>query len=66
VDVERAYTHCPKAFLRSHLWDPARFVDPASLPSMGEIHACLRGGDFDAAAHDAERAQRYARREGFY
>jgi PPOX class probable FMN-dependent enzyme len=35
VDIERAYTQCPKAFLRSHLWDPARFVDPTLLPSLG-------------------------------
>jgi uncharacterized protein len=66
VDVEQAYTQCSKAFLRSHLWDPARAVDRATLPTNGEIHAALAGGEFDAAAYDAERAARYARREGFY
>jgi PPOX class probable FMN-dependent enzyme len=66
VDVEQAYTHCPKAFLRSDLWNPARHVDRSALPSNGEIHKELRGGDFDADAYDAERAARYARREGFY
>jgi PPOX class probable FMN-dependent enzyme len=66
VDVESAYTQCSKAFLRSHLWDPERFVDRASLPTNGEIHRALQGEGFDAAAYDAERAGRYARREGFY
>lgn len=66
VAVEQAYTQCSKALLRSHLWDPERFVSQADLPSNGEIHRAIRGGDFDAAAYDAERAERYARREGFY
>jgi PPOX class probable FMN-dependent enzyme len=66
VDVESAYTQCAKAFLRSHLWDPARFVDRADLPTNGEIHEALHGEGFDAGAYDAERAARYARREGFY
>jgi PPOX class probable FMN-dependent enzyme len=66
VDVEQAYTHCSKAFIRSDFWNPARFVERSSLPSNGAIHKELRGGDFDAEAYDAERAARYARREGFY
>jgi PPOX class probable FMN-dependent enzyme len=66
VDIESAFTHCSKAFLRSQLWDATRFVDRAELPTNGEIHKALRGGDFDADRYDAERAARYARREGFY
>jgi PPOX class probable FMN-dependent enzyme len=66
VDIEEAFSHCSKAFLRSQLWDPARFVDRAALPSSGQLFAELAGGDFDADAYDAERATRYARREGFY
>jgi PPOX class probable FMN-dependent enzyme len=66
VDIESAYTQCSKAFLRSHLWDPARFIDRSELPTNGEIHKVLQGDTFDAAQYDAERAARYARREGFY
>ncbi len=66
VDIESAYTHCSKAFLRSQLWDPGRYVDRAELPTSGQIHRALSGDDFDAEAYDAERAARYARREGFY
>ena len=70
VDIEQAYTQCSKAVLRSSLWDPDRFVTQAELPTNGEIHRAInaeRGNTtFDAAVYDAERAERYARREGFY
>jgi uncharacterized protein len=65
VEIEEVFTHCSKAFLRAQLWDPTRYIDRSELPSSGEIH---RGRDpsFDAEAYDAERAERYSRREGFY
>lgn len=66
VDIVSAYTQCSKAFLRSELWDPAHFIDRSELPTNGEIHQALQGEGFDATAYDAERAARYARREGFY
>ena len=66
VDIDEAYTQCSKALLRSHLWDPERFLTQADMPTSGEIHRAIQGGDFDAEAYDAERAERYARREGFY
>src|SRR5687768_13476080 len=66
VDIEQAYTHCSKAFLRAEFWNPARFVDRSELPSNGEIHRELKGESFDVEAYDVERAERYARREGFY
>jgi uncharacterized protein len=66
VDIDEAYTQCSKAFLRSQLWDPTRFVDRAGLPTGGEVLKSIQGEDFDAADYDAKRAARYARREGFY
>jgi hypothetical protein len=69
VDIEAAYTQCSKAVLRSELWDPDRFVDQTALPTNGEILREIRahaGDDFDATAYDRERAERYARRDGFY
>jgi PPOX class probable FMN-dependent enzyme len=65
VEVDEVFTHCSKAFLRAQLWDPARFVDRSELPSGGAILASL-DGSIDPEAYDAERAERYARREGFY
>ena len=37
VRAEEVYTHCPKAFVRSKLWDPESWPDPASLPSSAEV-----------------------------
>ena len=65
VEIDEVFTHCSKAFLRSQLWDPTRYVDRSELPSSGEIHR-RRDPSFDADAYDADRAERYARREGFY
>ena len=66
VDIDEAYTQCSKAFLRSHLWDPERFIDPATMPTGGEIHRAIQGEQFDAQEYDRERAERYGRRVGFY
>ena len=65
IEVDEVFTHCSKAFLRSQLWDPERYVDRSELPSSGQIHR-RRDPSFDAEAYDAERAARYARRENFY
>ena len=66
VDIDEAYTQCSKAFLRSHLWDPRRFTDPATMPTGGQVHRAIQGEAFDAAQYDQERAERYRRRVGFY
>ncbi|MFO0616598.1 MAG: pyridoxamine 5'-phosphate oxidase family protein [Polyangiaceae bacterium] len=66
VDVETAYTQCGKAFIRSDLWNPSRYVERTALPSIGQIQELLQGGAVDAATIDDERRARYARREGFY
>jgi PPOX class probable FMN-dependent enzyme len=65
IEVDQAYTHCPKAFLRAKLWDPESYVDRSELPSSGELMRSV-GADVDPEQYDAERAERYARREGFY
>lgn len=66
VDIETAYTQCAKAFIRSGLWDATRHIDRAVLPSNGAILRSFEGDGFDAEGYDAARAERYARREGFY
>ena len=65
VTVEEAYTHCPKAIIRSKLWDPERHIERSQLPSQGEVVRSVHA-DFDAARYDRERAARYARGEGLY
>jgi uncharacterized protein len=66
ISVEEAYTQCPKALIRSDLWNPERYVERSELPSSGTILRSLTEGRLDADAYDRERAERYARREGFY
>jgi len=66
VEVEECFMHCGKAFLRSKLWDPATHVDAKDLPSSGQVLRAICGTDFDADDYDKQRAERYARREGFY
>ena len=65
IEVDEVFTHCPKAFLRSELWNPSRYVDRGALPSSGEIHS-RRDPSIDAESYDKSRAERYARREDFY
>jgi PPOX class probable FMN-dependent enzyme len=58
VTAERVYYQCPKALVRSRLWDPSRHVDRRSLPSSGQILAALRPGEVDAEAHDRAYPER--------
>jgi PPOX class probable FMN-dependent enzyme len=37
VEAEEVYTHCPKAFVRSKLWDPGSWPDQETLPSSAEV-----------------------------
>jgi PPOX class probable FMN-dependent enzyme len=37
VEAEEVYTHCPKAFVRSKLWDPSTWPDPEDLPTSAEV-----------------------------
>ncbi|WP_241660880.1 pyridoxamine 5'-phosphate oxidase family protein [Variovorax guangxiensis] len=66
VDIDEAYTQCSKAFLRSNLWDPERFLDPTTMPTGGQVFRAIQGEQFDADSYDKERAERYRRRVGFY
>jgi len=37
VQVEQAYLHCAKAFMRSRLWSPQAQVERSVLPTMGRM-----------------------------
>jgi hypothetical protein len=66
VSIEEAYTQCPKALIRSDLWNPDRHIERSELPSPGAILRSLNDPSFDADEYDRDRAERYARREGLY
>jgi hypothetical protein len=66
VAIEECYTQCPKAIIRSELWNPERHIDRSVLPSSGAIFRSLNEPGFDADEYDRERDARYKRREGLY
>ena len=37
VEIEECFFHCPKAFLRSELWEPERWPDRDALPTMASV-----------------------------
>ncbi len=66
VEVEEAYTQCPKALLRSELWNPERHVDRSELPTSGEMLRAVADPELDVEDYEKARTERYRRREGFY
>jgi len=44
VEIEEVYFHCPKASMRSALWRPETWPDPASLPSTACLAKDVAGG----------------------
>lgn len=57
ITAERVYTQCPKALVRSHLWDTSLHVEESALPSSGTIMKSLQKG-FDAEDYDRNYPQR--------
>jgi PPOX class probable FMN-dependent enzyme len=51
VQVEQAYLHCAKAFMRSRLWSPQAQVQRSVLPTMGRMLSDQTG------MHSAEETQ---------
>jgi len=66
VTVEEAYTQCPKALIRSDLWNPEKHVSREELPSSGAILRATADPELDIEEYEDARAERYRKREGFY
>ena len=66
VSIDEAFTQCPKALIRSELWNPDRHIDRSQLPRSGEIMRLVADETLDADEYERERAGRYARRDGLY
>lgn len=54
MTVREIYFQCARAIVRSELWNPARHVDPATLPTPGDILAEMSerrvgGAEYDRA-----------------
>jgi uncharacterized protein len=57
VAVEQAFPHCPKALVRSDLWQAASAGRPRDVPTLGDFAAARNPGT-DGATYDAEYAKR--------
>jgi uncharacterized protein len=59
VEAEEVYAHCPKAFVRSRLWDPDTWPDPADLPTSAEVSLAHQRNP-ELTLEDVERREREA------
>jgi PPOX class probable FMN-dependent enzyme len=65
VEIEQCFLHCPKAFIRSHLWQHEAWPASDALPSM----ACVLFDQIkpsDATLRDYERAVEEGNTKGLY
>jgi PPOX class probable FMN-dependent enzyme len=65
VEIEQCFLHCPKAFIRSHLWQHQTWPAADALPSM----ACVLFDQIrpaDATLQDYERAVEEGNTKGLY
>lgn len=44
VEVHEVFLHCPKALIRSKLWDPETQIERKTFPTMGQMLADQIGG----------------------
>jgi uncharacterized protein len=58
VSTTSVYTQCPKALVRSHLWDPERHRQPSELPTVGAIMEAITAGEFNGKAYDTAYPER--------
>ncbi|HEX7927855.1 MAG TPA: pyridoxamine 5'-phosphate oxidase family protein [bacterium] len=58
LHVEAVYFQCARALVRSDLWNPAKHVDPAKLPTPGQILAATSNGRVGGPEYDTEWPER--------
>lgn len=60
IAVGEVYFQCARAVVRAGLWDPARHVDPRTLPTPGDILAAMSGARVGGREYDEAWAGRAA------
>jgi PPOX class probable FMN-dependent enzyme len=58
VTVDTTYFQCARAIVRSELWNPERHIDPADLPTAGQILAALSENEVGGDSYDRELPER--------
>jgi len=61
IALERVYFQCARAIVRSDLWNAERHVDPAALPTPGDILAVMSQARVGGQAYDEEWPERAAK-----
>ena len=61
IAIESVYFQCARAVVRADLWNPARHLDPAELPTPGLILAEMSAGRVGGAGYDREWPERAAK-----
>lgn len=52
TEIVEIYFQCARAIVRSNLWNPEAKVDPATLPSAGDILAAMSDGQVGGKDYD--------------
>jgi PPOX class probable FMN-dependent enzyme len=60
ITVEEAYFQCARAIVRSGLWTAEARVDPATIPSPGDMLAAVTAGEVGGEGYDRDWPQRAA------
>lgn len=61
IALERVYFQCARAIVRSDMWNAERHVDPAALPTPGDILAVMSQARVGGKAYDEEWPERAAK-----
>ena len=54
VTIETVYFQCARAMMRAQVWNPDTFVDPATLPTAGQMLAAASAGSVGGETYDRE------------
>ena len=60
ITIDTVFFQCARAVIRADLWNPAKHVDPARLPSAGQMLSAASSGAQGGEAYDAEWPARAA------
>tara|TARA_R110002124_G_scaffold114535_6_gene269206 strand:- start:12461 stop:13075 length:615 start_codon:yes stop_codon:yes gene_type:complete len=52
MKIDELYFQCARAIIRSELWNPARHIDPATLPTPGQILAAMTDNEVGGDSYD--------------
>ena len=56
--IEQIFFQCSRAVVRADLWNPEKHIDPATLPTAGDILADMTASAIGGADYDREWPER--------